>query len=104
MISGNIFKDITGAQQICYWNFNAETTTADLSKNYYDIDIVANPSRIYYNAAAANTEDLVEMGVFPIYTELNEDGTINIDSAYSPVALAKIGDKNYYSLQAAAAL
>ena len=80
VVSGNIFKDITESQQICYWNFNAATTTADLSKNYYDIDIEANPSRIYYNAAASSVEDLKAMGVFPYYTELNADGTINLNS------------------------
>ena len=80
VVSGNIFKDITEAQQICYWNFNAATTTADLSKNYYDIDIEANPSRIYYNAAASSVEDLKAMGVYPFYTELNADGTINLNS------------------------
>ena len=80
VVSGNIFKDITGAQQICYWNFNAATTTADLSKNYYSIDIEANPSRIYYNAAATSVEDLKTMGVYPFYTELNADGTINLNS------------------------
>ena len=80
VVSGNIFKDITESQQICYWNFNPETTTADLSKNYYSIDIEANPSRIYYNAAATSVEDLKNMGVYPFYTELNADGTINLNS------------------------
>ena len=80
VVSGNIFKDITEAQQICYWSFNAATTTADLSKNYYSIDIEANPSRIYYNRAASSVEDLKEMGVYPFYTELNADGTINLNS------------------------
>ncbi|MBR2041641.1 MAG: right-handed parallel beta-helix repeat-containing protein, partial [Oscillospiraceae bacterium] len=69
VVSENIFKDITSAQQICYWNFNSETTTADLSKNYYDIDILANPSRIYYNVPAQDAEDLIEMGIFPIYAD-----------------------------------
>ena len=69
VVSGNIFKDITNAQQICYWNFNPETTTADLSKNYYDIDILANPNRIYYNVLAQDAEDLIEMGIFPIYKD-----------------------------------
>ena len=80
VVSGNIFKDITGSQQICYWNFNPATTTADLSKNYYDIDIEANTSRIYYNSAASSVEDLKAMGVYPFYTELNADGTINLNS------------------------
>ena len=80
VVSGNIFKDITDAQQICYWNFNAATTTADLSKNYYSIDIEANPSRIYYNAAASSVEDLKAMGIYPYYTKLNADGTIDLSS------------------------
>ena len=80
VVSGNIFKDITDAQQICYWNFNAATTTADLSKNYYSIDIEANPSRIYYNAAASSVEDLKAMGIYPYYTKLNADGTIDLNS------------------------
>ena len=80
VVSQNIFKGITESQQICYWNFNAEKTTAALSHNYYDIDIAANPSRIYYNKAASSVADLVEMGVYPIYTELNADGTINENS------------------------
>ena len=80
VVSGNIFKGITSAQQICYWNFNSATTSADLSKNYYDIDITADPSRIYYNNAAASVADLVAFGVYPFYTELNADGTINVDS------------------------
>ena len=100
-VSNNIFEGITDSQQICYWNFNAAKTTADLSGNYYDIDILDNPGKIYYNSAAANTGDLAAMKVFPIYTALNEDGTIDEASAYTPVALAKIGDKNYYSLQSA---
>ena len=83
VVSNNIFKGITDAQQICYWNFNAETTTADLSGNYYGIDIVANPSRIYFNSAATGAADLVAMKVFPIYTALNEDGTIDMESAYN---------------------
>ena len=69
VVSGNIFKDITGSQQICYWNFNPETTTADLSKNYYDIDILANPGKIYFNSAAENANDLNEMGVYPYYAD-----------------------------------
>jgi len=80
VVSGNIFKDITNAQHICYWNFNPETTEADLSGNYYDVDITENTYKIYYNGSAESVEDLVEMGVYPFYTELNEDGTINLDS------------------------
>ena len=80
VVSSNVFKDITSAQQICYWNFNPETTTADLSRNYYDIDITKNPSGIYYNSSASSVEDLKAFGVYPFYTELNADGTINLDS------------------------
>lgn len=102
VVNSNIFKDITDAQQICYWNFNPETTTADFSKNYYDIDLEANPSRIYFNSAAGSAEDLVEMGIYPRYTELNADGTINLESEYRYVpVLAKIGDTGYTSVAAA---
>ena len=69
VVSGNIFKGITNTYQICYWNFNEETTTADLSKNYYDIDILANPSKIYYNTAAKNADDLLDMGIYPYYAD-----------------------------------
>ena len=69
VVSENIFKDITNAQQICYWNFNEETTDADLSKNYYDIDIQNNPGGIYFNSAAQNVEDLIEMGIYPYYAD-----------------------------------
>lgn len=101
VVTENIFKGITDAQQICYWNFNDATTEFDLSGNYYDIDILANPSRIYYNGAASGLADLIAKNIFPIYTELNADGTINKDSAYSPVPVAKVGDTEYYSLQEA---
>jgi len=101
VVSDNIFKGITDAQQICYWNFNDATTEFDLSGNYYDIDILANPSRIYYNGAASGLADLIAKNIFPIYTELNADGTINKDSSYTPSTVAKIGDVEYYSLQEA---
>lgn len=96
VISENIFKGITDAQQICYWNFNPAKTTADLSHNYYDIDILANPGKIYYNSAAANVYDLLDMGVFPIYTD--EAKT----TLYTPeVNSAKIGETEYATLQEA---
>ncbi len=100
-VTNNIFTGITSAQQICYWNFNAETTTADISKNYYDIDISENPSKIYFNKAAQSVEDLAEFGVYPVYTELNEDGTIDATSLYEPVA--SIGATFYDTLAAAVA-
>ena len=104
VVSNNIFKGITDAQQICYWNFNPETTTADLSKNYYDIDIVANPSKIYFNSSAADNYALRDMNVFPIYKELNEDGTINTESAFTPkFYIAKVGENSYETLAEAVA-
>ena len=99
VVSGNVFKGITASQQICYWNFNPETTEADLSKNYYDINIFENPNKIYFNSAASNVDDLFEMGIFPIYTELNADGTINEESLLNPVAL--VDGNGYATLQAA---
>lgn len=102
VVSNNIFKGITESQQICYWNFNPETTTADLSKNYYDIDIVANPSKIYFNSAAADNYALRDMNVFPIYTALNENGTINTESAFTPkFYIAKVGENSYETLSEA---
>ena len=102
VVSNNIFKGITDSQQICYWNFNAAKTTADLSKNYYDIDIVANPSKIYFNSAAADNFALRDMKVFPIYTELNENGTINTESAFTPkFYIAKVGENSYETLSEA---
>ena len=104
VVSNNIFKGITEAQQICYWNFNPETTTADLSKNYYDIDIVANPSKIYFNGPAADNYALRDMNVFPIYTALNENGTINTESAFTPkFYIAKVGDAQFETLNEAVA-
>ena len=94
VVSNNIFKGITDAQQICYWNFNAEKTTADLSGNYYDIDILANPGKIYYNSAAANSGDLYAKGVFPFYTELNEDGTIDTESAVNAYGVSTKAELN----------
>ena len=103
-ISNNIFEDITNAQQICYWNFNEAKTTAVLEKNYYDIDIEENPNRIYFNSAAQDAYDLLDMGIFPIYKELNADGTINTESEYTPnIPFAQIGETGYPSLEAAAA-
>ena len=98
VVTENIFKGITGAQQICYWNFNPAKTTADLSHNYYDIDILANPGRIYYNSAAANVYELLDMGVFPIYTDAAKT------TLYTPdVNSAKIGETEYATLQEAVA-
>ena len=98
VVTENIFKGITDAQQICYWNFNSAKTTADLSHNYYDIDILANPGKIYYNSAAANVYDLLDMGVFPIYTDAAKT------TLYTPeVNSAKIGETEYATLQEAVA-
>ena len=94
VVSENIFKGITNSQQICYWNFNPETTTADLSKNYYDIDIQANPNRIYFNSAAANVGDLIEMGIFPYYADEAKTQLVE-----APVAM--IGDVAYTDLHEA---
>lgn len=98
VVSQNIFKGITESQQICYWNFNAEKTTAALSHNYYDINILANPGKIYLNSAAANVYDLLDMGVFPIYTD--EAKT----TLYTPeVNSAKIGETEFATLGEAVA-
>ena len=104
VINNNIFQGITSSQQICYWNFNSAATTTDFSKNYYDIDVLASASRFYYNGACADVEDLTNMGIFPIYTELNADGTINLDSAFEPVLAVYVAEVNgvkYETVQAA---
>ncbi len=86
-VNENIFSDITDAQQICFWSFNEETTTNDFTDNYYSVDIAANPSKIYYNGSAEDIEDLDNIGVYPLYTRLNEDGTIDKTSSIdAPVA------------------
>ena len=83
-VNNNIFKDITGTYQICFYNFNSEKTSADLSKNYYDVDIAKNPGKIYYNSEAASTGDLNTMGVFPYYTGLDESGAIDTETQTVP--------------------
>jgi len=83
-ITENIFKDITSTQQICTWGLNTENY--DISHNYYDIDITENPSKIFWNnITPSDPEGLVELGIYPVYTELNEDGTINTESEYTYV-------------------
>ncbi len=101
VVTENIFKDITSAQQICYWNFNPETTTADLSHNYYDINIEENANRIYFNSAAADRTDLYLLGIYPYYAALNEDGTIDEDSLVQvpdDIFVAAIGDEKFLTL------
>ena len=92
VVSNNIFKDITSAQQICYWNFNEETTEADFSENYYDIDVEANPNRFYFNGSSSDVTDLIAMGVYPYYAD--EAMTEKVEA---PVAV--IGGTCYYSMQ-----
>ncbi len=100
-VNENIFSDITDSQQICFWSFNEETTTNDFTDNYYSVDIAANPNKIYYNSAAGDVEDLDEFNVYPLYTRLNEDGTIDRTSSIdAPVAYV---DGVYYNTIEAAA-
>ncbi len=89
--TNNVITGITNAQQICYWKLPANTEV-DISKNYYDVDIVANPGLIYLNSAATDVRDLADMGVFPIYTELNDDGTIDVTSEFTPVIIPFDGE------------
>ena len=96
-ISGNIFQNISG-QYICTWGINAET---DISKNYYDDDPAG---RIYWNNEEPTDEvGLAEIGIYPYYTELNDDGTIDTDSLVeAPKAyVAEVNGVQYDSLQAA---
>ena len=102
VVSENIFTDITSSQQICYWNFNDDYTIADISRNYYDIDLEKRPNRIYYNNAAGNVEDLIDMGVYPVYKGLTDDGELDPETLYVPdIAVAQIGNDYYTSLQEA---
>lgn len=103
VITNNIIHNVPDAQEICYWNFNPETTTATFSYNYFGADIIANPSQIYFNSSAADVDALINMGIFPFYEELNEDGTINTDSLNNGEKLAKamIGNSPYTSIQKA---
>ena len=103
-VKNNIFKDITDAQQICYWNFNTEHTTSDLSGNYYDIDLSEHPNRIYFNSEASNSQDLIDYGVYPLYTALTADDKIDRSSEMAmPPAVVQLGNTDYYTLVAAIA-
>ena len=74
LINENIFKNISG-YYICTWGINGD---ADISRNYYDQDI---SGRIYWNnERPSDVAGLARIGAYPIYTELNADGTINVDS------------------------
>ena len=73
-INDNIFQNITG-YYICTWGINGES---DIAENYYDGDI---SGKIYWNnEKPADEAGLAEIGVYPYYTELNADGTINEES------------------------
>ena len=103
VITDNIIENVPDAQEICYWNFNPATTTTNFAYNYFGADIIAAPSNIYYNASASNAKALLDMGIFPFYTALNEDGTINKASINTGAAYgdAKIGDVIYSTTQKA---
>ena len=93
-ITDNIFKNITSSYYICTWGINGEY---DISENYFDGDI---SGRIYWNNEKPTDESgLKELGVYPIYKELNSDGTINTESAYTPANYtAMIGTVGYATL------
>lgn len=100
-INENIFENISG-YYICTWGISGDT---DISENYYDTTDLGG--KIYWNnEKPADEAGLAEIGVYPIYTELNDDGTIDTDSAYNPVQnnyVAKIGDVEYETLAEAVA-
>ena len=98
-INRNIFQNITG-QYICTWGINGET---DITKNYYDSEDLGG--KIYWNnESPADEAGLNAIGVYPIYTELNEDGTINTESEYTPVLpVAEVNGVKYETLTAAVA-
>ena len=98
-INDNIFKDITDSYQICYYNFNAEKTTIDFSGNYYDIDLFADPGKIYYNSACASVDDLIAATVFPYYNKLTEDGKIDTTSIVEPTYTIKATDVGFDSVK-----
>jgi len=94
-INNNIFKNISG-YYICTWGINGDY---DISKNYYDSDNLSE--KIYWNNEKPSTVNgLYELGVYPVYTELNDDGTINIESAFTPELnyVAQVGETNYINL------
>jgi len=101
VITNNIINEVPDAQEICYWNFNPETTTTKFSHNYFGANIIENPNGIYFNKAAGEATDLVDMGIFPYYDKLNADGTIDTDSLVNgkDFSVAMIGDVPYTSLQ-----
>ena len=101
VLTDNIFKDITDSHMFCIYNITADTLTATLSGNYYDINVIANPDKFYLNSAADDAAALHGLGIFPIYTDLNDDGTINTASAFTPVAA--IGTTGYQTLAEAIA-
>ena len=78
-INYNIFKNIETTHYICTWGING---TADISRNYYDESPIG---RIYWNNVLPTDEaGLATIGVYPIYTALNADGTIDTNSLYTP--------------------
>ena len=94
-INNNIFQNISG-YYICTWGINAET---DISGNYYDSEDIGG--KIYWNNEnPTDAAGLKEIGVYPYYTELNADGTIDTSSAVeAPVNyVAQIGDTYYETL------
>lgn len=96
-INDNIFQNITG-YYICTWGINGKS---DIAENYYDGDI---SGKIYWNnEKPADEAGLAEIGVYPYYTELNTDGTINTESLVEAPTnkVAKIRDTTFTTLQAA---
>ena len=91
-VSKNIFKDITGTYYICCWGINPTYSTVDLGKNYYDIPVEESYNKFYWNnEIPTSVEELAEIGVTSVYTNLNEDGTIDTQSlVYITVAPTEI--------------
>ena len=101
-ITGNTFANISSSHIICTWGINGE---ADISKNYYDTDPAG---RIYWNnELPSDVAGMVGLGIYPYYTELNADGTINTDSLVEApelkVYVAQIGEQKFETLQEAIA-
>jgi len=100
MITNNIFTGTTNTQYICTWGINPNNGFVQISHNYYDLPLETNPTKIYWNnVKPTDVPGLIELGVYPVYTRLNSDGTIDTTSEYTPDPYFIIGDDDYYTLQ-----
>ena len=85
-VNENIITGTSNSHQICFWNFGEANTSFDFSNNYYEYNPVDNFNKFYINGSTTSYAGLDKYEVFPYYTELNADGTINADSLYDGTA------------------